>query len=209
MDGRDAIQYILRNNIEGAVIECGVDAGYFESVWIDELLKQGKTRDIYLYDTFTGLTAPGVNDYTCDGARLYKMDKDQVYRHWSDQIVTEKLNTWCYTPIEKVQQTLFSTGYPKDKLHFVVGDVMETLRDDANIPDKIAILRLDTDWYETSKYELERMYDKVVTGGVIIFDDYYHWDGQRRATDEFFETINVKYNFVDIKNYKTAAIIKK
>jgi len=209
MDGRDAIQYVLRNNIEGAVIECGVDAGYFESVWIDELLRQGKTRDIYLYDTFTGLTAPGANDYTCDGARLYKMDKDQVYKHWADQIVTDKLNTWCYTPLEKVQQTLFSTGYPQDKLHFIVGDVMETLRDDENIPDKIAILRLDTDWYETSKYELERMYDKVVPGGVIIFDDYYHWDGQRRATDEFFSSINMKYNFVDINNYKTAAIIKK
>ena len=176
MDGRDAIQYVLRNNIEGAVIECGVDAGYFESVWIDELLRQGKTRDIYLYDTFTGLTAPGENDYTCHGARLYKMDKDEVYKHWSDQIVTDKLNNWCYTPLEKVKQTLFSTGYPQDKLHFVVGDVMETLRDHANIPDKIAILRLDTDWYETSKYELERMYNNVVPGGVIIFDDYYHWD---------------------------------
>ena len=209
MDGRDAIQYVIRNNIEGAVIECGVDAGYFESVWIDELLRQGKTRDIYLYDTFTGLTAPGENDYTCHGARLYKMDKDEVYKHWSDQIVTDKLNNWCYTPLEKVKQTLFSTGYPQDKLHFVVGDVMETLRDDANIPDKIAILRLDTDWYETSKYELERMYNNVVPGGVIIFDDYYHWDGQRRATDDFFASIKIEYKFMDIGNYKTAAIIKK
>ena len=206
MDGRDAIQYVLRNNIEGAVIECGVDAGYFESVWIDELLRQGTTRDIYLYDTFTGLTAPGENDYTCHGARLYKMDKDEVYKHWSDQIVTDKLNNWCYTPLEKVKQTLFSTGYPQDKLHFVVGDVMETLRDHANIPDKIAILRLDTDWYETSKYELERMYNNVVPGGVIIFDDYYHWDGQRKATDEYF---NNNYTFINIGNGKTAAIIKK
>ena len=209
MDGRDAIQYVLRNNIEGAVIECGVDAGYFESVWIDELLRQGKTRDIYLYDTFTGLTAPGENDYTCHGARLYKMDKDEVYKHWSDQIVTDKLNNWCYTPLEKVKQTLFSTGYPQDKLHFVVGDVMETLRDHANIPDNIAFLRLDTDWYETSKYELERMYNNVVPGGVIIFDDYYHWDGQRRATDDFFASIKIEYKFMDIGNYKTAAIIKK
>ena len=183
MDGRDAIQYVLRNNIEGAVIECGVDAGYFESVWIDELLRHG--------------------------ARLYKMDKDEVYKHWSDQIVTDKLNNWCYTPLEKVKQTLFSTGYPQDKLHFVVGDVMETLRDHANIPDKIAILRLDTDWYETSKYELERMYNNVVPGGVIIFDDYYHWDGQRRATDDFFASIKIEYKFMDIGNYKTAAIIKK
>ncbi len=209
MDGRDSIQYILQNNIDGAVCECGVDAGYFESVWIDELLKQNITRDIYLYDTFTGLTAPGDYDYTCDGAKLFKMDKEQVHKYWSDRIVSDNLNSWCYTPLEKVKQTLYSTGYPYDRLHFVVGDVMQTLRDDANIPSKIAILRLDTDWYESSKFELERMYDKVVSGGVIIFDDYYHWDGQRRATDEFFADIHMDYNFVDIGNYKTAAIIKK
>ena len=83
------------------------------------------------------------------------------------------------------------------------------LKDKTTIPEKIAILRLYTDWYESSKYELEQMYDNVVTGGLIIFDDYYHWDGQRRATDEFFLTRNIKYDFVNIGNHKTAAIIKK
>jgi len=86
---------------------------------------------------------------------------------------------------------------------------METLKDKTKIPEKIAILRLDTDWYESSKYELEQMYDNVVTGGVIIFDDYYHWDGQRRATDEFFLSRNLNYDFVSIGNNKTAAVIKK
>ena len=86
---------------------------------------------------------------------------------------------------------------------------METLKEKSNIPDKIAILRLDTDWYESSKYELEQMYDNVVKGGVIIFDDYYHWDGQRRATDDYFVKIGVQYNYVNIGNGKTAAIIKK
>ena len=86
---------------------------------------------------------------------------------------------------------------------------METLRDESNVPDKIAILRLDTDWYESSKFELEQMYGKVVPGGIIIFDDYYHWDGQRRATDEFFSSIEVGYKFIDIGNYKTSAIFKK
>jgi hypothetical protein len=68
---------------------------------------------------------------------------------------------------------------------------------------------LDTDWYESSKYELEQMYDNVVIGGVIIFDDYYHWDGQRRATDDFFLNKNINYDFVNLGNNKTAAIIKK
>jgi hypothetical protein len=86
---------------------------------------------------------------------------------------------------------------------------METLKDKTKIPEKIAILRLDTDWYKSSKYELEQMYDNVVTGGIIIFDDYYYWEGQRKATDEFFLTRNISYNFVNLGNEKTAAIIKK
>ena len=137
------------------------------------------------------------------------MNKDDVYNTWKNQIITEKINGWCYTPLEEVQKRLNSTGYPRNKLHYIVGDVMETLKDKTKIPEKIAILRLDTDWYESSKFELEQMYDNVVIGGVIIFDDYYHWDGQRRATDDFFEKISINYDFVNIGNNRTSAIIKK
>lgn len=209
MDGQDAIRYILENNIEGVIIECGVDAGYFEEIWINELMRNNTTRDIYLYDTFQGLVEPSEHDYTCKGSLLCQLNKDEVHEIWKKHIITDKINGWCYTPLENVQNRLNATGYPQDKLHYVVGDVMETLKDKSTIPEKIAILRLDTDWYESSKYELEQMYDNVVVGGVIIFDDYYHWDGQRKATDEFFASRNIVYDFVNIYNYKTAAIIKK
>jgi hypothetical protein len=86
---------------------------------------------------------------------------------------------------------------------------MNTLKDKSNIPDKIAILRLDTDWYESSKFELEQLYDNVVDGGVIIFDDYFHWEGQRKATDEFFMNRNIKYDIINLNDGKTGAIIKK
>ena len=91
----------------------------------------------------------------------------------------------------------------------IVGIFTSCEDEKTKIPEKIAILRLDTDWYESSKYELEQMYDNVVTGGVIIFDDYYHWDGQRRAVDDFFLSRNIHYDFVNIGNNKTCAIIKK
>ena len=209
MDGADAIKYILANNIPGDIIECGVESGNFEYVWIQELMKNNTTRDIYLYDTFAGLTAPTEHDFTCPGARIYSMDKTQVYNTWKSYSINESTNGWCYTSLQNVQNRLNSTGYPQDKLHYVVGDVMETLKEKQNIPEKIAILRLDTDWYESSKYELEQMYDNVVPGGVIIFDDYYHWNGQREATDSYFKQIGVTYDFVDIGNCKTSAIIKK
>ena len=209
MDGADAVKYILQNNIEGCIIECGVETGNFEHIWIDELMKNNCVRDIYLYDTFGGLVEPTEYDYTCSDSKICQMNKDEVYNTWKSQIVNDKVNRWCYAPLDKVKQRLNSTGYPENNLHYVVGDVMETLKDKTLIPTKIAILRLDTDWYESSKYELEQMYDNVVTGGIIIFDDYYHWDGQRRATDDFFLSRNINYNFVNIGNKKTAAIIKK
>ena len=209
MDGADAINYILHNNIEGVIVECGVGNGDFEHIWINELMKYDTIRDIYLYDTFGGLVKPTEYDYTCKDAQLYQMNKDEVYGTWQSHIINENINGWCYTPLEEVQQRLNSTGYPQDKLHYMVGNVMDTLQDKTTIPEKIAILRLDTDWYESSKYELEQMYDNVVLGGVIIFDDYYHWDGQRRATDDFFLSRNISYDFTNIGNHKTAAIIKK
>jgi hypothetical protein len=209
MDGADAVNYILQNNIEGVIIECGVESGNFEHIWINELMKNNEVRDIYLYDTFGGLVQPSEYDYTCKDAQLYQMNKDEVYNTWKNHIINEKINGWCYTPLEQVQRRLNSTGYPKKYLHYIVGDVMETLKDKSTIPEKIAILRLDTDWYESSKYELEQMYDNVVTGGVIIFDDYYHWDGQRRATEDFFLSRNINCDFVNIGNCKTSAIIKK
>ena len=209
MDGANAIKYILKNDIEGVIIECGVDSGNFEHTWINELKENNAVRDIYLYDTFGGSVKPTEFDYTCKETKLYPMNNDEVYNTWKSNIIDEKTNGWCYTPLEKVQNRLNSTGYPQDKLHYVVGNVMETLKDKSKIPEKIAILRLDTDWYESSKYELDQMYDNVVIGGVIIFDDYYHWDGQRRAADDFFKKLGIHYDIVNIGNNKTAAIIKK
>ena len=190
MDGAEAIKYIIRNNIEGAVVECGVQSGDFEYIWIKELQRNNTVRDIYLYDTFGGLTEPSEHDYTCPDATIYKMSTDEVYNTWKSQQISDTINGWCFTPLYAVKNRLNSTGYPQDKLHYIVGDVMVTLQDKSNIPEKIAVLRLDTDWYESSKYELEQMYDNVVSGGVIIFDDYYHWNGQRKATDDFFASIN-------------------
>ena len=203
MDGADVIDYIVENSIDGVLVECGVEGGNMEVAWIHRLKYHREVRDIYMYDTFTGLTEPGEHDYTCDDATLYSMNKHQVYATWKNY-QREHGNDWCFASLSSVQSRLSHTGYPEERLHYVVGDVMETLR--GELPDRIAVLRLDTDWYESSKMELEMLYDKVVPGGVIIFDDYYHWNGQRKATDEFFSERGLSYEFVRI-NQKTAAIL--
>ncbi len=209
MDGEEAVRYILRESVEGCIVECGVDAGDFEYRWIQELQRHGQERDLYMFDTFKGLTEPGEFDYTASTATLYTMNKETVHKEWSIRCKGSDINTWCYTPIDAVKQRLESTGYPKERLHYVEGDVCQTLTNPANIPDKIAILRLDTDWYESSKVELEVLFPKVVRGGVVIFDDYYHWDGQRRATDEYFAKQGIHFHMVDIGNHKTGAFIKQ
>lgn len=171
-------------------------------------MKSNELRDIYLYDTFKGLVEPGENDYTCADSKFFSMNKEQVHNSWKNMIIDENTNDWFYATLDSVKNKLNSTGYPEEKLHYIVGNVMDTLKDKSNIPEKISILRLDTDWYESSKYELEQLYDNVVSGGVIIFDDYYHWEGHKKAVDEFFKKIEVDYSFVDIGNNKTGAIIK-
>jgi O-methyltransferase len=208
MDGANALRYVLDHNIEGVIVECGVETGSKEDEWIRELQKTNAVRDIYMYDTFAGLPRPTAFDYTCSDAKHYSMSSAAVYSRWRQGILNETTNDWCYTPLEHVQARLQATGYPQDKLHYIVGDVMDTLKDKSTIPETIAILRLDTDWYESSKFELEQMYDNVVSGGVVIFDDYYHWDGQRRATDEFFASRGITPPIVNLGNHQAGAMIK-
>ena len=208
MDGFDAVRYILDNNIEGAIVECGVGEGNFESVCITELVQRNLTRDIYMFDTFGGLTVPGVNDYTSTETPFYKMTNEEVVEEWNKHVVTDKVNNWCYCSKERVEERLNEFNYDQSKLHYVVGDVMDTLALPANIPEKIALLRLDTDWYESSKFELQKLYGNVVSGGLIIFDDYHHWMGQKKAVDEFFLEINHAPSLIQVDTVKTVSMIK-
>lgn len=205
----NCVKYIIENKIEGDFVECGVEHANIEMIWIEELKKHNQERDIWLFDTFTGLTRPGEHDFTHSDATLYYQDNKGVINEWNNNYISDNLNSWCYAPLDFVQQRLQSTGYPVDRLHFVQGDVMNTLSDKTLLPEKISILRLDTDWYESSRYELEQLYDRVVEGGIIIFDDYYHWNGQRKATDEFFVSIGIEYEVQPEGNKKSGTIIKK
>ena len=90
MDGINAIKYIIQNNIEGAVVNCGVESGNFELIWINELMKSNVVREIYMYDTFSGLVEPGEYDYTCENASQYKMNKEQVYNTWKNNRITDR-----------------------------------------------------------------------------------------------------------------------
>jgi len=115
-------------------------------------------------------------------------EKDRDYNGISaeTQLSTQTKGTgvWCEASIEDVQANMSFTGYPSDRIHYVQGMVENTIP--ANMPDKIALLRLDTDWYASTKHELEHLYPLLEKGGVLLIDDYGHWQGARQAVDEYF-----------------------
>ena len=170
------VNYIIKNNIEGGLVECGVWKGGSSMLMAYTLLEAGvSNRKIYLYDTFEGMTKPG------------EMDGQEEKDQWESGRVTDTLNNMCYSPIEEVKVNMNKTGYPAENIILVKGKVEETLP--GTIPSLISLLRLDTDWYESTKHELIHLYPLLEKHGVLIVDDYGAWQGARKATDEYFSSI--------------------
>ena len=169
-----AVRYISGSGIRGAVVECGVWKGGSMAA-IAKTLLQAKdvSRDLYLFDTFEGMTQPSEKDIDYSGRQAAEVLSEDVGSRCTD------------APLEQVREVLHGTGYPREKVHFVPGRVEETIP--ASAPDSIALLRLDTDWYESTKHELVHLFPRLSKAGVIIIDDYGHWRGSRQACDEYFE----------------------
>jgi len=174
----NAVKYLSRNQVEGDFVECGVWRGGSMMAAMLTLLQLGDTsRHFYLYDTYEGMTPPTNKDVTHnnDSASdlLAMSEKDKEGRSY-----------WCVAGLNDVQRNVFSTGYPKDKIHFIKGRVEDTLP--ATLPGRIALLRLDTDWYESTYHELTHLYPLLCSNGVLIIDDYGFWQGCRKAVDDYF-----------------------
>jgi O-methyltransferase len=192
-----AVRYLVKNNIAGDIVECGVWKGgsIMAAIKVLQGLKD-EGRSIYLYDTFEGMVAPTDNDTKIDGTiakeafEKYKNNKDS--------------STWCRSDIEEVQEAVYSTGYDRSKIHFVKGKVEETIPQ--MMPEKIALLRLDTDWYESTKHEMVHLFPRLVPGGVLILDDYGSWFGARKAVDEYLSENKIKIFLSRIDNTGRVAI---
>jgi hypothetical protein len=180
----DSVRYCVRRGITGAFAECGVWRGGSVLAMVLTLQDLGRTdRDIYLYDTFEGMTAPSEHDVSSlDPPALVTWQEAQARgeRAWGSMFDADGFNE------DTVRRTVLSTGYPEERIHFVRGPVEDTIP--STVADELALLRLDTDWYESTRHELEHLYPRLADGGVLIVDDYGHWEGARRAVDEYFAT---------------------
>ena len=165
-----AVEHVVGGRVPGALVECGVWRGGSMMAVALTLLSLGvDDRELYLFDTFEGMTEPGEEDVMHTGQRAHDLVGDEHYR--------------AAAPLEDVRDAVLGVGYPGDRIHFVRGPVEETLPGEA--PAEIALLRLDTDWYSSTKHELVHLYPRLSPGGVLIVDDYAYWLGARKAVDEY------------------------
>jgi O-methyltransferase len=178
-----AVRYIIRANIPGDFVECGVWRGGSMMMVAHTLLALGCTdRRLLLFDTFEGLPKP-------DEALDVDVWGNRGIDGWRPHRKTDQSSDWAYASLEEVRANIESTGYPMGQVSFVKGMVEETLP--AKAPGAIAVLRLDTDWYSSTRHELEHLYARLSRGGILILDDYGHFQGARKATDEYFQTLDV------------------
>jgi O-methyltransferase len=166
----EATKYVIREKIDGALVECGVWKGGSVMAMALTLKEMGESREIYLYDTFSGMSAPS----EADGNVANEIFNGRTLNNSSD---------WLFCPVEEVEKNILRTGYPIEKCHFIKGRVEDTIP--REIPQKIALLRLDTDFYESTKHELTHLFPRLSPKGVIILDDYGLWIGARKAVDEY------------------------
>lgn len=186
----EAVKYIESSNIPGDIVECGVWKGG-SMMAVAETLRSlnSANRDLYLYDTYEGMSEPTEHDKTWYGESASSLLTSKADR--------EKNLVWAYSALEIVKKGMESTQYPANKIKYVKGKVEETIP--ATIPQSIAILRLDTDWYESTYHELVHLFPLLNKDGVLILDDYGHWQGARKAVDEYIaqNKVQILLNRID------------
>lgn len=194
-----ACKYVIDQNIEGDFVECGVWRGGNALIAAALFKLYGVDKKVYLFDTFEGMTPPTEKDKkeSSGESAADKFFKSQTKTH----------NEWCYASLEDVRNNFEKYGLLSKNTIFVKGDVCKTLDDGQNLPDNVAVLRLDTDWYESTKKELDVLYPKLCIGGVLIIDDYGYWAGSKEATDEYFTTHNNR-PFLQYTDYSGRVAVK-
>jgi O-methyltransferase len=166
-----ATRFVSARGVPGDHVECGVWRGGSSMLAALTFAAAGDhDRRFHLYDTFEGMPEPTAHD----GA----VARREWVRHQRDDH-----NEWCYGPLDDVRANMLSTGLPRERLRLVKGKVEDTIP--AEVPDRIALLRLDTDWYSSTHHELVHLMPRLEPGGVLILDDYGHWQGARKAVDDY------------------------
>lgn len=172
-----AARYINAHGIPGDVVECGVFKGGCSLLMAEE-----HDRPVWMYDTFTGMAEPSEHDYkgSFKGERF-----DALKRFQNSQ--RDGHVDWVYESLDNVKKAVEYSGLQRDRFKFIKGKVEDTIP--GSMPERISLLRLDTDFYTSTKHELEHLYPRLSPGGILIVDDFGSWAGSRKAVLEYFESV--------------------
>jgi hypothetical protein len=181
-----AIKYVKNNNLEGDFVECGIWKGGNIILFQKFNLLFDLKKKIYGFDTFEGMSEPGEEDQHNNIPAKMVAERDGF----------KNISDWCRSSHNEVKKNICKNTNIEN-IYLVKGKVENTLLEKKILPEKISILRLDTDWYQSTKIELEVLFKKLVSGGVLIIDDYGHWQGARKAVDEYFKGQNIWLHYVD------------
>jgi predicted O-methyltransferase YrrM len=171
-----AIKYAIDRQIPGDVVECGTALGGSAAFMGLTLNRLNSNRQLWVFDTFEGLPPPTAADPDYDRAKF-----------WTGK---------CRGELSEVENLFQQCGI-LERSRLIKGLFQDTLP--VAEVEKIAVLHVDGDWYESVKSCLEHLYDRVSPGGVIQIDDYGHWAGARKAVTEFFQhrQIDPKLHYLD------------
>jgi O-methyltransferase len=181
-----AVNFISENKIPGDIVECGVWRGGSMVVIARTLLQRGDVgRTLYLYDTFAGMPPPTDRDRSFDGQSAQaQLDATPAGE-----------GIWARAGFEDASANVLATGYPAERIRFIKGKVEDTIPQ--TLPGHLALLRLDTDWYESTRHELIHLFPLLDRQGLMIIDDYGHFQGAKQAVDEYFQGRPVYLHRID------------
>jgi O-methyltransferase len=188
-----AVEHVVRSEIEGDIVECGVWRGGSMMGAAMTLRRHERLRRLYLFDTFEGMPPPA------------DIDVEAISGVSASHLMAHDEGVKAIASIEDVRNNISLTRYPMEFVELVAGKVELTIPQ--FIPKKIAVLRLDTDWYASTRHELVHLWPRLARGGILIIDDYGHWAGARKAVDEFVETLPTRL-FLNRIDYTGRLIVK-
>lgn len=166
------------DGIKGDIVECGVAQGGTAAMMaLASEIGGGQKRHFWYFDSYEGLPLPTEEDYrgASTGKFIQPLDEGA-----------------CLGTVEQVSELLFyKLGIPRDRVTMVKGWFQDTVFTNRDRIDEIAILRLDGDWYESTKIPLDGFYEKITPGGAVIIDDYATCFGSEKAVEEFLAEHNI------------------
>jgi predicted O-methyltransferase YrrM len=198
-DAYSAAKYVAQSGIEGDIVECGVWKGGSSIIMAETLGAYGcADKSIYMYDTFSGMTEPDSRDVSFQS-------HNEAHLTWKKR-QNDTHNAWAYAGLEEVRDNVGRADCSFEKFIFVKGDVCQTIPE--VVPEKISILRLDTDWYKSTYHEMLHLFPRLSIGGVLIVDDYGTYSGARDAVDDYLKEWKVPIHLASNHRYGAAVGVK-